>query len=202
MASLTSAPTLAGSPVDGDAPVAVTTAPSALASVRTWEVVLVSLLGIALFLPLLGSYSLWDPWEGHYGEVARRMLEDHDWVVTRWQDEVFRSKPPLTFWLMGLSMSAFGVARDGGFSGEFLTSHTMEFALRLPFALFGVGALIFLWYTLARLVSRRTAWLGALVCATSPYYFFVTRQAITDMPMCAMCVIGLGLFALTVHEPG
>ncbi len=41
-----------------------------------WLVTLTTLL----YLPLLGSYSLSDPWETHYGEVAREMLVrvDHD----------------------------------------------------------------------------------------------------------------------------
>ena len=31
------------------------------------------LLNLLLYVPLLGSYSLSDPWEVHYGEVAREM---------------------------------------------------------------------------------------------------------------------------------
>jgi 4-amino-4-deoxy-L-arabinose transferase-like glycosyltransferase len=29
--------------------------------------------------------------------------------------------------------------------------------------------------------SRRAAWLATGVCATCPYYFFITRQALTDI---------------------
>src|SRR3990172_7345270 len=99
------------------------TAPRPLLRVRAWELGLVTALVLALFLPGLGSTTLWDPWETHYAEVARRMREDHDWVRMRWQNESFHSKPVLTFWLMAAGMKAFGVAEDGGWSGEFVASH-------------------------------------------------------------------------------
>ena len=38
------------------------------------------LLNTFLYLPLLGSFSLSDPWETHYGEVAREMLARDDWI--------------------------------------------------------------------------------------------------------------------------
>src|SRR5204863_654 len=67
-----------------------------------FELALVVLVSLAVLVPGIWSYSLVDPWETHYGEVARMMLQNHDWVHTEWpQDgEGFRSKPVLTFWLM------------------------------------------------------------------------------------------------------
>ncbi len=168
--------------------------------VRPWELGLVAVFTLALFVPLLGSYDNWDPWESHYGEVARRMLEEHDWVKLRWQNESFRSKPVLTFWLMGASFKVFGVGDDGGYSGEMATSPTVQWALRLPFALFGCAGILFLWYALARLTSKRFAWLASVLLATCPYYFFIARQAITDMPSCAMLIASLALFLLAIFD--
>ena len=45
---------------------------------------LVILLALAVLVPGIWRYSLVDPWETHYGEVARVMLADHDWVHTDW----------------------------------------------------------------------------------------------------------------------
>ena len=59
------------------------------ARVRGRELALVALLGLLLYIPYLGSYNLWDPWETHYGEVARRMQEDHEWIRMKWQNERF-----------------------------------------------------------------------------------------------------------------
>jgi len=33
---------------------------------------LVIMVGLLLYIPFAGSYGLWDPWETHYSEVARR----------------------------------------------------------------------------------------------------------------------------------
>jgi len=39
------------------------------------RLVLMSLLvGALVFLPYVGAVGLWDPWESHYGEVAREMI--------------------------------------------------------------------------------------------------------------------------------
>jgi 4-amino-4-deoxy-L-arabinose transferase-like glycosyltransferase len=171
-----------------------------LVAVKGWEIALVFAVFAAVFLPRLGSYMLWDPWETHYGEVARRMLADGDAIHLKWQNESFRSKPVLTFWMMAGGMKLFGVGENGGYSGELATHPWTEFAIRLPFALWGIFGLVITWYALARLYSRRAAWLGALAIASCPYYFMITRQAITDMPSCAMLMGSIALFALAVLD--
>ncbi|MEZ4358980.1 MAG: glycosyltransferase family 39 protein [Kofleriaceae bacterium] len=167
-----------------------------------FELALVTLLALALLLPGVWTYSLIDPWETHYGEVARRMLQDHDWVHTRWQDEGFRSKPVLTFWLMAASMKTLGVATDGGYSGELVESPATMLAIRLPFVLFGVLGLVMTWWMLARLVSRRAAYLGLLVVGTCPFYALVARQGITDMTLvaCMMGAVAMWLMALELGD--
>lgn len=193
-----SLPATAAAGADADAADDAPPVTRPLQRVRVWEVALVVALVSALYLPRLGSHNLWDPWETHYAEVARRQLEEHDWIRMKWQDENFRSKPVLTFWLMAAGMKLGGVGEDGGFSGEFVSGHRVEWSIRLPFALFGIGGVALLWYMLARLYSKRAAWLAAVAVATSPYYFFVSRQAITDMPSCAMLLGSMALFALAV----
>ncbi len=165
------------------------------------ELGLVIAISLAVLLPGLASFTLVDPWEGHYGEVARRMLEDDDWVKLQWQNEAyFRSKPGLTFWLMGASMELHGVATDGGYSGEMVASAWPVWALRLPFALFGAFGMVMLWYMLARLTTRRLAWLSFGILATTPFYTLVARQAITDMPMVATAAGAIACFFLAINS--
>lgn len=172
----------------------------AAAWVAEHELTVVTVLALMLLLAGLWSFQLIDPWETHYSEVARRMLGDHDWVFLKWQDASFRSKPVLTFWLIGASDSLLGVARGGGYSGELVQGHLPELASRLPFALFGAFGLVMAFWMLRRLCGRRVAWLGTGVLATTPFYMLISRQAITDMPMCACLIGALALFAMMVHE--
>src|SRR5215470_20125264 len=71
---------------------------------RRVEPALVVLVSIAVLAPGISGYSLVDPWETHYGEVAREMRQDDDLVQTKWtgcymcepgENEGFRSKPVL-----------------------------------------------------------------------------------------------------------
>jgi 4-amino-4-deoxy-L-arabinose transferase-like glycosyltransferase len=167
-----------------------------------FEIAVVTVLALALLLPGVWSYSLIDPWETHYAEVARRMLQDKDWVHTQWQDEGFRSKPVLTFWLMAASMKALGVAADGGYSGELVESSATMLAIRLPFVLFGVMGLVLTWWMLARLINRRTAYLGFLIIGSCPFYALVARQGITDMTLvaCTMGAVAMWLMALELGD--
>jgi 4-amino-4-deoxy-L-arabinose transferase-like glycosyltransferase len=163
------------------------------------ELAIVVLASLALLLPGLWAYQLIDPWETHYGEVARRMLQDDDWVHLRWQNEIFRSKPVLTFWLIAAGMGSFGVATDGGYSGELVASDLAMFAVRLPFALFGALGLVMIWWMLARLANRRVAWLAFAITATCPMYSLVARQAITDIPLVGALMGAVACFAMAAH---
>jgi 4-amino-4-deoxy-L-arabinose transferase-like glycosyltransferase len=171
------------------------------------ELVLVVLVSLGVLVPGIWSYSLVDPWETHYGEVGRMMLQDHDWVHLQWpggmspdDNEGFRSKPVLTFWLMAAGMRTVGVAADGGYSGEMTHDARTMVGIRLPFILFGVLGLSLMWWMLARLVSRRLAWLALLVVMTCPFYCLIARQGIPDMPLCA-CVMGaIAMFAMATED--
>ncbi|HTJ43478.1 MAG TPA: glycosyltransferase family 39 protein [Kofleriaceae bacterium] len=166
----------------------------------TFELWVVTLVCLAFLLPGIWSYSLIDPWETHYGEVARRMLRDHDWVHTDWQHEGFRSKPVLTFWLMASSMKLFHVAPDGGYSGEMVSSGWIMFVVRLPFVLVATAALVAVWKMLATLVSRRVAYLAIIAIASCPFYCLVARQAITDMPLAACLMGAMAAFAMATES--
>ena len=81
----------------------------------------VIVFGLLLYVPLAGTYGLLDPWETHYGEVARQMTVRNDYISLWWpgaplDPDHFWSKPVLSFWLMSLFMHLFGVA--GGAPGR------------------------------------------------------------------------------------
>jgi 4-amino-4-deoxy-L-arabinose transferase-like glycosyltransferase len=156
------------------------------------------LLGLCLLLyvPYAGAYGLWDPWETHYAEVARSMLQRDDYLTTFWQDGVFKSKPVLTFWMQALGMAAFGLNQDGAPAGEMALSTAPEWGARLPVVLVSVLALMSIFLLVSRVVSRRAGVLATLVCATAPQYALISRQSITDIPFVALMTAGLCFFVL------
>ncbi|MFO0600802.1 MAG: glycosyltransferase family 39 protein [Myxococcaceae bacterium] len=84
------------------------------AKVRAWpgeyRAALASvLLASAIFLPYLGAVGLWDPWETHYGEVAREMIQRNDYVHPYWENAWFFSKPAFTMWMQAIGLQAADV---------------------------------------------------------------------------------------------
>ncbi|MBA3452599.1 MAG: glycosyltransferase family 39 protein, partial [Deltaproteobacteria bacterium] len=166
------------------------------------ELALVIVISLLVLVPGISRYSLVDPWETHYGEVARMMLQNNDWVHTEWpQDgEGFRSKPVLQFWLMAAGMRAVGIGADGGYSGEMADSPMVMVGIRLPFILCAIAGLTLMWWMLARLISRRMAWLGLLVVGSTPIFCMIARNAMPDMPMVACTIGALSLFMMAVED--
>jgi 4-amino-4-deoxy-L-arabinose transferase-like glycosyltransferase len=153
-------------------------------------------LASGLFLPLLGSFGLWDPWETHYGEVSREILSRDDWISLWWaQDHWFWSKPIGIFWSEALVWSASGLA----FKPDANADH-LEWVLRLPIYIYSMAGLMAAYAAMARVFNPRAALLGGLALATTPYYAMLTHQAITDMPCVGTMVTAVMLLLLAVHE--
>ena len=145
-----------------------------------------------LFVPYLGAVGLWDPWETHYGEVGREMVQRRDYVFPFWENAWFFSKPPLTMWMQALGMQVVGSLRTEGALGLYT-----EWGMRLPFALLSIAAVSLLSLAVARVVSLRAGLATGFVLATMPLYFLLTRQTVTDTPfvttlVCAMACALIG----------
>lgn len=142
-------------------------------------------LGILLFIPFLGSVGLHDPWETHYGEVARSMLVRGDYIFPYWESGYFFSKPILLMWMMASGMHIFGVN---------------EWGVRFFVALLSILCMAITYWGVSRLISKRVGLLTTFVMATSPFYLFLSKQAITDMPYVGNMTIGMVFFALGLIE--
>ncbi|RLB56094.1 MAG: hypothetical protein DRJ42_04335 [Deltaproteobacteria bacterium] len=170
----------------------LTLAPSALRRPGLAVFVIIGLI----YLPLAGTFSLWDPWETHYGEVAREMLARDDWISLWWaQENWFWSKPILIFWSDAFTMGALGI--------DYLPDSQLlhaEWALRLPIIGMAMTALIAVYNAVGRNFGKRAGLLAALVLGTMPHFFFLAHQAITDMPFVSnmTTAISLLILALTV----
>ncbi|HUT99932.1 MAG TPA: glycosyltransferase family 39 protein [Myxococcota bacterium] len=161
---------------------------------RPW--VLVCLLGCVLYLPFLGSSGLWDPWETHYGEVAREMAESGNWLDPTWEHspgqstdrKYFYSKPVLILWLIAVPMKIFGVdSATGGISSG------AEWYIRFPFVLTAIIGLLGAFGLCRRFFGARVGLLAAVILGTSAMYYFTARQAMTDMPLVGLMTAGVSL---------
>jgi len=163
-------------------------------------------IGALLYFPAMGLQSLWDPWETHYGEVAREILARDDWVSLWWaQDGWFWSKPILNFWVQSLAMASLGTGYHAdmmmtGASGAW-TAHP-EWVVRTPNVLMTLVAMYLLYKGVAKVFGRRAGLLGALVLATTADWFFLAHQTMTDMPFVAAMTGAMGLLlnGLNTHE--
>ncbi|MCA9707193.1 MAG: glycosyltransferase family 39 protein [Myxococcales bacterium] len=176
---------------------------------RFWAVVL-ALVVVAINLASMASTGAWDPWETHYGEVARNILVRHDPLDLWWQagnggpdavaEKTFWSKPALPFWLMALSMKIFGVGTSGP-PDELVQPFWPEFAIRLPSMLAGLGSAALLGYVAWRQVSPRAGILTAAVLVTMPQFAVATRQALTDMIFVGPVVLAAAAWILAWGQP-
>ncbi len=159
----------------------------------------------ALYFPTLGMFSLSDPWETHYGEVAREILARDDWISLWWaQDDWFWSKPILNFWIQALAMSALFThyqpdhMLDGKAGPGF--GHP-EWVVRAPNVLLTLLAMYVLYRAVSKAFGRRAGFLGGFVLATCPDWYFLAHQTMTDMPFVAPLTAAMGFLLLGLHTP-
>ncbi len=154
---------------------------------RATQIRLSSLL-IVLCLPALLLYStlsfhLLEPDEGRYAQIPKEMLRSGNWVVPTLQGKPYLDKPPLMYWLIAGSYSAFGVT---------------EAAARLVPAVC-VHLTIFLVYLIGRRsIGERAAFWAALLMSVAPGYVSVARLLLLDglLTLCVTCSVLSGFEAV------
>ncbi len=180
-----------------------------LPTLPTWLwIALATLLIVALNTTTIALCGPWDPWETHYGEVARNIIARDDPMDLWWRpgygpdgkrEGVFASKHALPFWAMALSFKVFGVG-NGQAANEMVRGYLPELALRLPSMIMGLGSAALLAWVVARLVHWRAGLLAALVLVTMPQYAILTRQAVTDMFFVGPVCLAMAAWAMAWFE--
>jgi 4-amino-4-deoxy-L-arabinose transferase-like glycosyltransferase len=140
----------------------------------------VLVLAAVLFIVNLWGYDLWAPDEPFFGEGAREMVVDGQWVVTHVNGKVNTHKPPFFFWLIALLSLPFGK----------VTSLTA----RLPSALASLGTVAMVLRMGRRSSSERTAVLAAFALATSYLFWDKARSVQIDAVMCCLIWVALSAF--------
>ena len=127
-------------------------------------VLLVLAIWLAFFNQLNGV-PLFDVDEGAFSESTREMLARGDYLTTWLNGQPRYDKPILTYWLQALSVLLFGAR---------------EFAFRLPSTLAAVGWMVAILLFTRQQTERRTAYVAALIAATSVGVGVIGRAATAD----------------------
>jgi 4-amino-4-deoxy-L-arabinose transferase-like glycosyltransferase len=151
----------------------------------------------------------WDPWETHYGEVARNIVVRGDPLDLWWRpgtgpdgndENVFYSKHALPFWAMAASLWAFGVGTSAD-PGEMVQGPLPELALRLPAVIVSLLAIAVAASVARRMAGASAALTTALALATLPQLAIAGRQAITDPFFLAPFTVGLLAWVMATEGP-
>jgi 4-amino-4-deoxy-L-arabinose transferase-like glycosyltransferase len=165
------------------------------ASPRRWSTRSIAILILAwLVLQIGGLFTpgLLDDVDSVYIEIAREMMQRHDYVTPCINGIRFFDKPPLLYWMAAGSMRMFGVH---------------DWAARLPLAL-AVLALLLAVYALGiRLFGAlspshpdRAAFYAALALATSIGPYLYTRFYIPDILLALWMTLAVHLFLIALDR--
>lgn len=151
--------------------------------VRTTVGVLLLVLGGGALLSNLG-YSLFEPDETRYAQVALEMHDTGDWVVPRLNGEPYLDKPPMLYWLMAISYEVCGVN---------------EQAARLPTALAALLTVLLTYVLGKKLLGDRAASIGAMLLLLSAGFFLAGRFVMMDSLLTLFSTVGLLAGAVALH---
>ncbi|MBL8267936.1 ArnT family glycosyltransferase [Steroidobacter sp.] len=142
------------------------------------------LLGLGLLLIATGI-GLRDPWpadEPRFALIVRDMVATGEWLLPRVGGDVYGDKPPLFFWIMGVSL---------------LVTGSLRVAFLLPSLLSGLACLVLIYDLGRRLWNRESGLAAALSLLLTVQFVWQVRQAQIDATLLFWVV--LGVYGLVRH---
>src|SRR3954470_11690238 len=125
--------------------------------------------------------------EPRYAQVAREMLERHDWVTPTLWGKPWLEKPALYYWGAIISYKVTGRVSDwAARAGDAVIASLM---------IFGV-------YFMLRRISTRFALDAALITAAAVAIFGFARGADTDMPLAAFFTLAMLAWIVWYEQAG
>lgn len=138
------------------------------------------LLGLAVFVPVIGTHDLWPADEPRYAQVAREMLETGDPITLRINEEPYLEKPPLLFWAIAAVSKPFG--------------DVTAVTARIPSVVSALVVVALTYLLAVRLYSPRVGFWSALILITANRFWWQATHAQIDMLLTAFMLGGLYAF--------
>jgi len=146
------------------------------------------LVSLASFLPGFFILPPIDRDETRFAQATKQMIESGDYVDIRFQNEVRYKKPVGIYWLQA------SVVRTGEALG-IPEARTTIALYRLPSLIGAIGAVLLTYWTALAFVTRRSAYLAALMVGTCVLLGVEARLAKTDAALLFCCVAAMGVMA-------
>jgi 4-amino-4-deoxy-L-arabinose transferase-like glycosyltransferase len=130
---------------------------------------------------------LLDDADSVHAEVAREMVEGHDWITLHANGIRYLEKAPLMYWSMAASFTVFG---------------PRDWAARLPLAVAALALFLTVYVTGRRLFGSEVAgFYAALILLTSFGIFIYTRIILPDVMVCLWLSLAMLLFWISLQQP-
>jgi len=130
--------------------------------------------------------SLHDPEQGMYGDIAATMAAGGEWVTPRFNGVAFLNKPPLVFWLTGLSMLVLG---------------SSDWVVRLWSALPVLLTAMLIWNMGERLYGHYAGVAAAVIFASNLAVLLYARVPATDFLLVLWLTLAMFAFVKVVLSP-
>ncbi|NBU24609.1 MAG: phospholipid carrier-dependent glycosyltransferase [Gammaproteobacteria bacterium] len=142
-------------------------------------------IGLAFLAYVFVGFGLRDPWpadEPRFASIALDMVRTGQWLIPHAGGDLYQDKPPLHFWMIGLSYMLTGSTRA---------------AFLLPSMLASLGTLLLVYDLGRRLHGREAGLAAALTLACCVQFVQVTRGAQIDATL--VFFVTLAVWALSRH---
>jgi 4-amino-4-deoxy-L-arabinose transferase-like glycosyltransferase len=140
-----------------------------------------------LFLSDIWIYKEFVRAESYFALGSRLMIEQGDWLMPHASDELPLNKPPLTYWLIGVSYKLFG-ANYG--------------SARLPSVLAAFLVLAMVYALGVRLSGKRAGLISVAMLASSFLFLSFARMAMSDMLLAFCVTAALACFIFALSDQG
>lgn len=149
-------------------------------NLSTWERTGYFVLLFVFFAFGLFDHSLWSSNDAREGSMIADMYRTGTWVTPMFNGQHYLEKPPLLHWTSLTLCHLFGRVNEG--------------LVRLPAAMFGLGAMLIIYLLGRRLDRERAAFAGIFMCSTSIQYLEYSKIVLTDTALTFMVLLSLYIF--------